>query len=138
MLPALADHICHNRKGLPFREEMQDTELGHVFEHVILAILGQRGIYTKGQTTWNWDRDPIGMYRVTINTGRKYAVKESILIAQAIMTNALVGPVVKVSTPVAGKGALPLLAHGISGGEEHVLFSAGNTRAPQGGASVDG
>lgn len=130
MLPALEDHVCHNRKGLSFTREVEDTELGHVLEHVILALLGQRGIYTKGQTTWNWDRDPIGMYHITVQTGRKYVMKESILVAQAILTNALVGPVVKFSTPSSREGALPLLVQGRSGGEGRVLFSAGNTKAP--------
>ena len=88
MLPSLRKHLCSNRSGLRFEEELTDTELGHVFEHVILAILARRGVCTGGHTTWNWQRDPIGTYHVTIGTGKKLLVKEGLLIAQAILTNA--------------------------------------------------
>lgn len=92
VLPHLAIHRCVNRSGLPFEEELNDSELGHVFEHVILALLFQRGMFVRGQTTWNWQRDPIGTYHVTINTGKRLLVKECLLIAQAIFSNVLVGP----------------------------------------------
>src|SRR5438270_4081834 len=71
MLPSLQEHLCYNRNGLSFVEEVADTELGHVFEHVILAILHRRGLYVRGQTTWNWQRDPLGTYHITISTGKK-------------------------------------------------------------------
>lgn len=91
-LPSLAEHRCQNRHGLPFVEELEDSELGHVFEHVVLELLADRGIYTRGQTTWNWDRDPIGTYQITVSTGKRHAVKESLLLAQAVFTNLLIGP----------------------------------------------
>ncbi len=135
MLPSLSDHICHNRSGLPFAEEVRDTELGHVFEHVVLAVPRQRGIHTRGQTTWNWHRDPIGMYRITIHTGKRLLVKESVLIAQAILTNALIGPPIKFYTPelVERKPhAVPLALHIASEteGAERMLFSAHHTIEP--------
>lgn len=92
MLPSLREHLCTNARGLSFEEELRDTELGHVFEHVMLAILADRGVCTRGQTTWNWHRDPVGTYHVTLSTGRRLLVKESLLVAQAIFTNVLVGP----------------------------------------------
>ncbi len=92
MLPSLREHLCTNARGLSFEQELHDTELGHVFEHVMLAILADRGLCTRGQTTWNWHRDPVGTYHVTISTGRKMLVKESLLVAQALFTNVLVGP----------------------------------------------
>lgn len=101
MLPSLREHICYNRSGLPFVEELENTELGHVFEHVMLAILERRGLCASGQTTWNWHRDPIGTYHVTIATGKKHLVKESVLVAQVILTNALVGPVLPIRLPEA-------------------------------------
>ncbi len=99
MLPSLREHFCKNRHGLSFPEELEDTELGHVFEHVMLAVLEQRGAHTSGQTTWNWHRDPIGTFRVTISTGKKHLVKESLLVAQAILTNLLVGPILPLRLP---------------------------------------
>lgn len=100
-LPSLAEHRCQNRNGLPFVEELEDSELGHVFEHVVLELLADRGVYTRGQTTWNWDRDPIGTYQVTISTGKRRAVKESLLMAQAVFTNLLLGPPLEF-TPIRG------------------------------------
>jgi cyanophycin synthase-like protein len=112
MLPSLREHICYNRSGLPFVEELENTELGHVFEHIMLAILEQRGLCTSGQTTWNWHRDPIGTYHVTLATGKKHLVKESILVAQTILTNLLVGPVLQIqlpeSRPAARREPLPV------------------------------
>jgi hypothetical protein len=101
MLPSLREHDCINRRNLSFEEELTQTELGHVFEHIILELLSLRGICTRGQTTWNWERDPIGTYHITINTGKKLLLKESLLVAQAILTNALLGPVLRMRVPEA-------------------------------------
>ncbi len=116
MLPSLREHDCINRRNLSFEEELTRTELGHVFEHVILEVLSRRGLCTRGQTTWNWQRDPIGTYHVTIGTGKKLLLKESLLVAQAIMTNALVGPVLRMRLPAgtpkpAASGELPVYRH---------------------------
>lgn len=99
MLPSLREHDCINRRNLSFEEELNETELGHVFEHVVLAVLALRGIRTRGQTTWNWQRDPIGTYHITIGTGKKLLLKESLLVTQAILTNALLGPVLRMRLP---------------------------------------
>lgn len=99
MLPSLREHECINRRNLSFEEELAQTELGHVFEHVILAVLARRGICTRGQTTWNWERDPIGTYHVTIGTGKKLLLKESLLVAQALLTNTLLGPMIRMRLP---------------------------------------
>lgn len=128
MLPQLREHLCYNRNGVPFIEELYDTELGHVFEHVILEILRRRGLHLRGQTTWNWHRDPLGTYNVTINTGKKLLVKESLLVAQAMFTNALLGPVLRFHLPASSgskPAAQPLAVH-ISPAKEpsRLLFSA--------------
>ena len=125
MLPSLREHVCHNRSGLAFPEEIQDTELGHAFEHVLLGILHRRGLRLRGQTTWNWQRDPLGTYHVTVNTGKKLLIKESLLIAQAIFTNALHGPVLRFKLPVpSGPTPLGLFVAGKSSREpERLLFS---------------
>lgn len=121
MLPSLREHDCINRRNLSFEEELAETELGHVFEHVVLAVLSLRGVCTRGQTTWNWQRDPIGTYHVTIGTGKKLLLKESLLVAQAILTNALVGPVLRIRLPdPSGSGRtaeLPVYRYELRGGE---------------------
>lgn len=115
MLPTLGEHECVNRRNLAFAEELTQTELGHVFEHVVLEVLSLRGLSTRGQTTWNWERDPIGTYHVSIHTGKRLLVKESLLVAQAILTNALMGPVLRMRLPEGpqptGSGELPVYGY---------------------------
>ena len=123
LMPSLRNHLCVNRNGLRFEEEVEDSELGHVFEHVILSILSQRGMCVRGQTTWNWHHDPLGTYQVTIHTGKKLAVKESLLIAQAVFTNAMLGPVVRIALPRPQAGSLPLVVQSATR-PDRVLFAA--------------
>lgn len=129
MLPTLKGHICHNRNGLPFAEEAHDTELGHAFEHVMLAILAMRGVYTRGQTTWNWHRDPLGTYRITISTSKRTTVKESLLIAQAIFTNAIHGPLLKFVIPKEAEGHQSSLFV-TRDGQPQLLFGASDGEVP--------
>lgn len=134
MLPSLREHDCINRRNLSFEEELTQTELGHVFEHVILEVLSLRGMRTRGLTTWNWERDPIGTYHVTISTGKKLLLKEGLLVAQAILTNALLGPVLRMRLPAAAlkpatSGELPVyryepLTKGRRRPAERMLFAA--------------
>lgn len=123
MLPTLREHLCYNRSGLPFTEELNDTEMGHVFEHIMLDLLQRRGVYTRGQTTWNWHRDPIGTYQVTINTGKKLLIKECLLLAQAIVTNALLGPAIKVAMPRALKASAKAQPLALQATGNTLLFS---------------
>lgn len=128
MLPSLREHFCMNRRGLSFEEELKETEMGHVFEHVALAVLALRGITTRGQTTWNWQRDPIGMFQVTIGTGKKLLVKEALVISQAIITNALFGPVLRFRLPTAPlttkEPELPVYRYTPVGQSAPLLFAA--------------
>jgi hypothetical protein len=132
VLPGLRQHMCHNRNGLPFVQELKDTELGHVFEHVMLEILRRRGLETRGQTTWNWHRDPLGTYQVTISSGKRLALKEAVLISQALFTNTLLGPVLQVHLPKPAARppatSLPLSIRHRS--PERLLFSA-KTQTPE-------
>lgn len=129
VLPHLAEHRCHNRHDLPFAEELNDSELGHVFEHVVLALLTRHGIFTRGQTTWNWQRDPIGTYHVTVATGKRLAVKECLLTAQAILTNLLVGPILRFEPIPGGDGrAVPLTISPKGREPERLLFSTGHEK----------
>jgi len=100
MLPDLRRHRCQNRSGLSFVEEVLDTELGHAFEHTVLAVLERHGVCTRGETTWNWNRDPLGTYHITITTRHRVLTKQCILVAQAIFTNALHGPVLDLRLPL--------------------------------------
>jgi Cyanophycin synthase-like N-terminal domain len=79
-LPSILGSTCYNDLDLPFHEEVQQTELGHLFEHILLEYLCQykiakgarRATYT-GRTTWNWVRDPFGRFHIYLTCGRKDA-----------------------------------------------------------------
>lgn len=79
-LPTVLTTICYNDLGLPFAEEVLNTEIGHLFEHILLEYLclfklqkgAKRATYA-GRTNWNWTRDPLGRFHIHLNCGKKDA-----------------------------------------------------------------
>lgn len=74
--PSVLQTICHNPQNLPFSLEVQNTELGHLYEHILLAYLtdiqsekGNVSIYN-GRTTWDWYKDKEGLFHIYIDVGR--------------------------------------------------------------------
>lgn len=74
-LPSIFRSTCYNDEDLPFHQEVACTELGHLFEHIMLEYLCilqlENGLDTasyEGQTNWNWIRDPRGTFHITIHT----------------------------------------------------------------------
>lgn len=65
-LPSLLSTICHNDDGLSFADELRATEMGHVVEHMLLALLSEHDIYAKGTTEWNWFAEPEGSFTITL------------------------------------------------------------------------
>ena len=65
-LPSLRSTICHNEDGLSFADELRATEMGHVVEHMVLALLTEQGIYAKGTTEWDWFTEPEGSFTITL------------------------------------------------------------------------
>ena len=79
-LPSVLATICYNEQDLPFCEEVQNTEIGHLFEHILLEYLcqykmkkGARRATYAGRTTWNWVRDPFGRFHIHLTCGTKDA-----------------------------------------------------------------
>src|SRR5574340_694360 len=68
LLPDLASHRCVNDDGLTFAEELADTEMPHLFEHVVLELMAECGSprSLKGETTWDFKRDGRGVFRVSL------------------------------------------------------------------------
>ncbi|MRS12616.1 MAG: hypothetical protein EG823_06050 [Actinobacteria bacterium] len=68
LLPGLADHRCANDDGRPFSEEIADTEVPHLFEHVVLELMARSGSprTLKGETTWDFRRDGPGVFHVSL------------------------------------------------------------------------
>ncbi len=79
-LPEILRSECFNEENLPFSVEVQNTEIGHLFEHILLEYLcryklakGYRNASYSGRTSWNWVRDPKGVFHIKLNCGHKDA-----------------------------------------------------------------
>lgn len=75
MLPRIFSHKCFNDLNQNFKKEAQCTELGHLFEHILLEFLcmnkyqeGQSISTLKGLTEWNWKQDPKGIFHIHLNS----------------------------------------------------------------------
>lgn len=79
-LPSILKCQCFNDQGLPFSEEVKHTEMAHLFEHILLDQLCQEKSAVvdaeySGQTEWNWEKYPVGSFKVTVgvsNEDHKY------------------------------------------------------------------
>ena len=79
-LPTVLQTECFNDDNLPFAIEVRNTEVGHLFEHILLEYLCQlkvakgssRAVFA-GRTNWNWVRDPKGTFYIHLNCGVKDA-----------------------------------------------------------------
>ena len=86
--PSVLTTECFNDNNLPFNIEVKTTELGHLFEHILLDQLCliklssgtcQQAMFT-GRTDWDWGRDQRGIFHISISVSES----ENYLLAQAI------------------------------------------------------
>lgn len=77
-LPSIFRSMCYNDERLTFEQEVKQTEVGHLFEHILLEYLCllklERGFISatyEGVTNWNWVRDPRGTFHITIKATKK-------------------------------------------------------------------
>ncbi|GEM_PF-1137264 len=75
-LPNVLLTQCFNEGNLPFTLEVRNTEIGHLFEHILLEYLCQLKIAKgfseaefSGRTRWNWIKDPRGKFHIRLNCG---------------------------------------------------------------------
>lgn len=75
--PQVLTTRCFNDSNLPFCEEVKNTEIAHLFEHILLQYLYQeksaRGfsqITFNGRTYWDWEKNPYGSFKIIIDAGR--------------------------------------------------------------------
>lgn len=87
IVPLLEMHLpnvlltqCFNDDGLPFHMEVRHTEIGHLFEHILLEYLCQAKIAKgatqasySGNTKWNWIKEPRGVFHIKLSCGIKDA-----------------------------------------------------------------
>ncbi len=67
LLPGLEKHACKNGDERTFAEELTDTEVPHLFEHVVMELMAQAGSprSLRGETSWDFRRDGHGIFRVS-------------------------------------------------------------------------
>ncbi len=75
LLPHIFRGKCFNDGELPFRIEVENTETGHLFEHILLEYLcdykiklGAKTVTFCGETQWNWKKEKRGIFNITVNT----------------------------------------------------------------------
>lgn len=76
VLPSVLRSECFNDENLPFRQEVRQTEIGHLFEHILLDYLciykiadGYKKASFRGETNWNWHEDTRGTFYIDISAG---------------------------------------------------------------------
>ncbi len=99
--PGVLKTQCFNDKNLPFITEVVATEIGHLFEHILIDQLcalkikqGAGSAVFNGNTSWNWQKNPYGLFEIWIDIGKK----ELILLIEALkrtieLTKKLLQPV---------------------------------------------
>lgn len=72
--PKVLNTECYNDLNLPFHEEVRNTEIGHLFEHIMLSFLCELKMKSgctkasfKGVTEWNWKKDTKGTFHIKID-----------------------------------------------------------------------
>lgn len=73
-LPTILRSKCFNERNIPFSKEVLSTELGHLFEHMLLEYLCITKIHTgfpeaifSGITRWDWNQDVYGTFHIEIS-----------------------------------------------------------------------
>jgi hypothetical protein len=76
--PSVLKTQCFNEKNLPFAVEVNETEIGHLFEHLLIDNLcslkiksGAKKASFNGTTSWNWQENPRGFFQIWIDIGRE-------------------------------------------------------------------
>lgn len=100
-LPTVLLTECFNSQNLPFAEESKNTEIAHLFEHILLEYLclekisqGHSSACFSGRTHWNWIKYPKGSFFITITiekTDLKFlsaALEKSISLLEKILNSA--------------------------------------------------
>ncbi len=78
LLPNIHTSECFNDSKLPFSSEVKNTEIGHLFEHILLEYIckfkflyQKENITVSGETSWNWQKDRLGLFHIHINFGKE-------------------------------------------------------------------
>jgi hypothetical protein len=98
ILPSIFNCRCFNNEELPFKTEAKDTELGHLFEHILLEYMcrfkidsGYKTAKYRGETSWNWNKSKRGVFDIDISISNREknifykALEKSIILINLIL-----------------------------------------------------
>lgn len=78
LLPSVLRSTCYNENNDPFYREVQHTEVGHLFEHILIEHLcllkasqGYDNVEYTGLTKWNWVVHPMGTFHITVSASKE-------------------------------------------------------------------
>jgi cyanophycin synthetase len=93
LLPGLASHRCSEADGRGFVEEMKNTEVPHLFEHLVLELMAEAGSPRdlKGETAWDFRRQGHGVFRVSVEYDDDLVALGAIKTAQKLIGYVLDG-----------------------------------------------
>lgn len=98
-LPTIFKHKCFNYKRRSFYTEAKQTEIGHLFEHIILEYLLslsqtlKKSAVFKGKTNWDWTKNSWGSFDIYLNIGKsdkkifELALAKSIFLINFILSS---------------------------------------------------
>jgi hypothetical protein len=102
-LPRVLNTKCFNNERIPFSEEVKNTELGHLFEHILiqnLCDLRQSSPLDNksysGETSWNWDKYSYGSFHISISADESdddifpKALEKSLTLTEKILSSAMI------------------------------------------------
>lgn len=104
-IPSIFKNHCDNYKKYPFVKEVKDTEVGHLYEHLILEYLKLIGVKKfgkadfSGETSWDWAREKKGTFRIIIYSNKSqnnlfnHAFKKATLVLEKIYNGQRAGSV---------------------------------------------
>lgn len=87
VLPGLADHRCINDDAVSFADELADTEIPHVFEHVALELMALAGSPRdlRGETSWDFKSHGRGVFHVRLEYDDDLVCLGAVKAAQEVM-----------------------------------------------------
>lgn len=95
-VPSIFANRCYNGRKFSFKKEVENTEVGHLFEHLILECLkilafGKYGKADfKGQTFWDWKTEKERKFNIVVYSDQNYkdifeiALKRAVVIMEEI------------------------------------------------------
>lgn len=76
-LPSIMNSKCFNENNLSFAKEVKNTEIGHLFEHILLEYISDLkrlkvidNPIHNGLTSWNWQKEMQGRFHILIDVPR--------------------------------------------------------------------